>query len=85
MDSQRQKNFINFLLERKNYKKLIHFETIGSVDFCFNCESHKQIITNAIWEYFDGHYKFGPLCEDCYHAHMPGPGAVLYLPYSKRF
>ena len=43
-------------------KKLYKNET----DLCTNCWKHKAVLTNVSYQYFDGTFKFGPVCVDCF-------------------
>ena len=64
MDSQTQKNSINFLSERKN---ILKFSFTKETDLCTNCWKHKAVLTNITYEYPDGTFKFGPVCVDCFN------------------
>ena len=33
---------------------------------CTNCWKHKAVLTNVSYQYFDGTFKFGPVCVDCF-------------------
>ena len=61
MDSQTQKNSINFLSERK----ILKFSFTKETDLCTNCWSQKAVLKNITYEYFDRTFKFSPVCVDC--------------------
>ena len=38
----------------------------NETDLCTNCWKHKAVLTNVSYQYFDGTFKFGPVCVDCF-------------------
>ena len=44
----------------------MEFSDTNEKDLCTNCEKHKAVLTNVTYEYFDGTFKFGPVCIDCF-------------------
>jgi hypothetical protein len=56
-----------------------------STDWCVNCEDVKEFATYVHMEFPNGHYRFGPICKDCYSANNPGPRAMIHSPYSKSY
>ena len=62
MDSQTQKNYINFLSERK----ILKFLNTKESDLCTNCFKHKAVVSNITYQSFDKNFKFYPVCVDCF-------------------
>ena len=62
MDSQTQKNSINFLSERK----ILKFSFTKETDLCTNCWSQKAVLNNIGYQSFDGSFKFYPVRVDCF-------------------
>ena len=44
----------------------MEFSDTNEKDLCSNCCKHKAVLTNVTYEYFDGTFKFGPVCVDCF-------------------
>jgi|TARA_Y100000031_G_C8224847_1_gene387769 hypothetical protein len=75
MDSQTQKNYINFLSERK----ILKFLNTNETDLCTNCYKHKAVLTNVTYQYPDGTFKFGPVCVDCFDIDEFNKSTSIYL------
>ena len=66
------KKFYGFPLEKKYFRidierqKILKFSNTNEIDLCTSCWSQKAVLTNVTYQYFDGTFKFGPVCVDCF-------------------
>ena len=76
MDSLQKKNILEF---RQKGKKILKFSNANETDLCTNCWKHKAVLTNVTYQYFDGTFKFGPVCVDCFDIDEFNKSTSIYL------
>ena len=47
-------------------KNFVQKKFQNETDLCTNYWKHKAVLTNVSYQYFDGTFKFGPVCVDCF-------------------
>ena len=55
------------------------FSFTKETDLCTNCWKHKAVLTNVTYEYFDGTFKFGPVCVDCFDIDEFNKSTSMFL------
>ena len=60
------------------------FPHTNEVDLCTNCWSQKTVLTNVTYEYFDGIFKFGPVCIDCFDIDEFNKSMSIFVGRQKR-
>ena len=77
--------FYGFPLEKKYFKieierkKIMKFSFTKETDLCTNCWSQKAVLTNVTYQYFDGTFKFGPVCVDCFDIDEFNKSTSIFL------
>ena len=71
-----EKKYFNIETERKN---ILQISNTNETDLCTNCWKHKAVLTNVTYEYFDGSYKFGPVCVDCFDIDEFNKSTSMFL------
>ena len=84
-------NFYGFTLEKKYFKidierkKILQIPYTNETDLCTNCWKHKAVLTNVTYEYFDGSFKFGPVCVDCFDIDEFNKSTSIYLGHQQDY
>jgi hypothetical protein len=62
----------------------LKFPHTNEVDLCTNCWSQKAVLTNVTYEYFDGTFKFGSVCIDCFDIDEFNKSMSIFVGRQKR-
>jgi hypothetical protein len=71
-----EKKYFNIDIERKN---ILKFSNTNETDLCTNCWSQKAVLNNVAYQSFDGTFKFGPVCVDCFDIDEFNKSTSIFL------
>ena len=81
MDSLQKKNILELI---QKGRKILKFSNTNEIDLCTNCWKHKAVLTNVTYQYFDGTFKFGPVCIDCFDIDEFNKSMSIFVGRQKR-